>query len=62
LQILSTGKVFDVILLDYHMPYMDGLETIEKIRLQFKTPIKQNIVLLHNSSDDEKIISTWEKI
>jgi CheY-like chemotaxis protein/HPt (histidine-containing phosphotransfer) domain-containing protein len=61
LQILSTGKVFDVILLDYYIPYMDGLETIEKIRLQFKTPVKQNIVLLHNSSDDEKIISTCEK-
>jgi len=61
LQILSAGKTFDVILLDYYMPYMDGLETIEKIRLKFKSLEKQNIVLLHSSSDDEKIISTCEK-
>jgi PAS domain S-box-containing protein len=61
LQILSTGKIYDTILLDYHMPYMDGLETIEKIRLKFNTLEKQNIVLLHSSSDDEKIISTCEK-
>ena len=61
LQILSSGKKYDVILLDYHMPYMDGLETIEKIRLQFKSIEKQNIVLLHSSSDDENITSTCEK-
>ncbi len=62
LQLLSEGKTYDVILMDYHMPYMDGLETIEKIRTGFGyTPEEQPIVLLHSSSDDERIFSACEK-
>lgn len=61
LQLLSEGKRYDVILMDYHMPYMDGLETIEKIRKTFEpNPEDQPIMLLHSSSDDEKIIKICE--
>jgi len=47
--------------MDYHMPYMDGLETIRKVRESFfRTDIEQPVILLHSSSDDGKIIADWE--
>lgn len=61
LQLISKGRRYDVIIMDYHMPYMDGLETIEKIRKGFNAnQEEQPIILLHSSSDDEKIIKTCE--
>ena len=63
LQLLSTGKRFDVILMDFHMPYMDGLETIRKIRESFfKTAKEQPILLLSSSSDNENVIKTCEEL
>ncbi|HEX8608779.1 MAG TPA: response regulator, partial [Pedobacter sp.] len=54
LQFLAKGVEYDAIIMDYHMPYMDGLETIRKIRANFETEGKeQQIILLHSSSDDE---------
>jgi PAS domain S-box-containing protein len=54
LQFLAKGEKYDAIIMDYHMPYMDGLETIRKIRTSFETAGKeQQIILLHSSSDDE---------
>ncbi|RKD20283.1 hybrid sensor histidine kinase/response regulator [Pelobium manganitolerans] len=62
LQLLTEGKHFDVVLMDYHMPYMDGLETIQKIRQSFAShPEDLPIMLLHSSSDDEKIIKICEE-
>jgi CheY-like chemotaxis protein len=62
LQLLTEGKRYDVILMDYHMPYMDGLETIQKIRQSFEqNPEDQPIMLLHSSSDDDKIIQVCEQ-
>jgi PAS domain S-box-containing protein len=63
LQLLARQKQYDVILMDYHMPYMDGLETIEKIRANFSSPTeKQAIILLHSSSDDERLIKASESL
>ncbi|GAB4036096.1 response regulator [Spirosoma gilvum] len=63
LQLLGRNKHFDVILMDYHMPFMDGLETIEKIRTHFSsTAEEQVVILLHSSSDDERIIRSSESL
>jgi PAS domain S-box-containing protein len=54
LQFLAKGEEYDAIIMDYHMPYMDGLETIRKIRSSFESGGKeQQIILLHSSSDDD---------
>ncbi|MGM9478150.1 PAS domain S-box protein [Pedobacter sp. GSP4] len=57
LQLLATGEVYDAVLLDYHMQYMDGLETAAKIRENFSFDAGEiPIILLHSSADDGKII------
>ncbi|TXD75936.1 PAS domain-containing hybrid sensor histidine kinase/response regulator [Algoriphagus ratkowskyi] len=63
LQLLASGESFDVVLMDYHMPFMDGLETIRKMRENF--PVaggEQSIMLLHSSSDDQKIIDSCREL
>ncbi|MDO9154980.1 MAG: response regulator [Paludibacter sp.] len=56
IKILETAASFDVIICDYHMPYIDGLETIKLIRERLKyTPEKLPIILLHSSSDDAEL-------
>ena len=51
---LKAGKTYDVILMDYHMPVMDGIETIRNIRNDLNLT-ELPIMLLHSSSDDESI-------
>lgn len=63
LKILESEGLFDVVIVDYHMPYFNGLETIKMIRDQLKmTPEKQPIILLHSSSDDQIIHQECKKL
>ena len=63
LQLVSQTNHFDVILMDYHMPFMDGLETIGKIRTNLPpSESEQFIILLHSSSDDERIGTACEAL
>ncbi|WP_200977581.1 PAS domain S-box protein [Echinicola sp. 20G] len=59
IQKLIDGEKFDVILMDYHMPYMNGIETIRKIRESFE---HQPIIFLHSSSDDENILRACKEL
>ncbi|PQJ11859.1 hybrid sensor histidine kinase/response regulator [Flavipsychrobacter stenotrophus] len=63
LQILDNGVRFDAILMDYHMPYMDGIETIRKIKENFNyDQAQQPVILLYSSSSDERIIKACDEL
>ena len=56
LNVIENSKAFDVIVCDYHMPYIDGLETVKMIREKLELPPeKQPVILLHSSSDDVEL-------
>lgn len=53
---LTEDAHFDVIIMDFHMPIMDGLETIKKIKqLQSNQNIEPSYIILYSSSDDERL-------
>jgi len=63
LDLIEKSKPFDLIIVDYHMPEMNGLETIRLIRKQLNlSPEKQPIILLHSSSDDVDIYEECKKL
>jgi len=56
-------KPFDLIIVDYHMPYLNGIDTIRMIREKLKlSPEMQPIVLLHSSSDDFELYEECKKL
>lgn len=61
LELLAVNKDYDVLIIDYHMPHMDGLETIRQIREQPDAPYAAApVILLHSSADDETVIRACE--
>lgn len=55
LDIIKNEEPFDVIICDYHMPEMDGLETIRRIRENHSSgtsTTRQPVILLLSSSDN----------
>jgi len=62
LQILLKGEHFDVILMDYHMPIISGLETIDKIKQLFNERNETSpLVILHTSSEEHDVINSFRK-
>ncbi|MFV0191445.1 response regulator [Empedobacter falsenii] len=63
LQKVLNGEVYDVILMDYHMPVLNGLETIQKIKEYVESKqTKIPLVLLHSSSEDEFLIQKAKEL
>lgn len=63
LMILSDNAEFDVIIMDYHMPIMDGVETVRKIKeLQASLDKEQAFIILYSSSDDEKLRNACKEL
>ncbi|MDN4010983.1 response regulator [Chryseobacterium gambrini] len=61
-QILLAGERFDIILMDYHMPVISGLETIEKIKGLFsKQKETSPLVILHTSSEEHDVINSFRQ-
>jgi len=54
IKILEDEKPFDAFIVDYHMPYINGIDTIKLIqRNKNFDKNQQSIILLHSSSDDQ---------
>ena len=63
LKFIEKSDPFDVIIVDYHMPYLNGLETIGMIRGKLNlSPERQPVILLHSSADDLKIYEECKKL
>ncbi len=63
LKIIERSKAFDAIIVDYHMPYLNGIDTIRMIREQLVLPPeKQPVILLHSSSDDLALYDECKKL
>lgn len=56
LLLMKDNPGFDVIIMDYHMPIMDGIETIKKIKgLQTLGDDEPPFIVLYSSSDDDQL-------
>lgn len=62
MQILMQGERFDVILMDYHMPVLTGLETIEKIKDLYKEHSQLiPLIVLHTSSEEHEVFTSFRQ-
>lgn len=62
LEKLKQDDSIDVVISDFHMPYMDGLEVIRRTREELKLSEDDlKIILLHSSSDDKSINRACKK-
>ncbi|WP_425421891.1 response regulator [Phaeodactylibacter xiamenensis] len=62
LEKLKHDSSIDVLITDYHMPYMDGIEVIRRIREELElTADDLKIILLHSASDDRLINKACKK-
>lgn len=61
ISILQTGRKFDALIIDYHMPKADGIETIRTIRTSID-PLNQPVILLCNSSEDAIVQAACEEL
>lgn len=53
---IKKSNMYDVIIMDYNMPMMNGIEVIRYIREKMSIPKdEQPIIFLHSSSDDNRI-------
>ena len=53
---IRSSSMYDVIIMDYNMPMMNGIEVIRYIREKMNIPKEeQPIIFLHSSSDDNRI-------
>jgi PAS domain S-box-containing protein len=63
LQLLDKEGHFDAVIMDYHMPHINGLETIRKMRDSFNEKEKEMpVILLYSSSDDGTIIKACDEL
>ncbi|MBW3468574.1 PAS domain-containing protein [Arthrospiribacter ruber] len=60
---LSQNKDYDLALVDYHMPYVDGVQVIEKIRQELSlTPDTLPIMIMGYFSDSEHLRKSIDRL
>ena len=53
---VKAGAVYDVVIMDYYMPGINGLDTIRQLREILPRDGSAPFILLHSSAEDEQII------
>ena len=60
---ISEKTRYDLILMDYNMPYLDGIETVRNTRNKLKKSGYQlPIVLLNNSTEEDDLDNIMEDL
>ncbi|NBA88590.1 response regulator [Emticicia sp. CRIBPO] len=63
IEILQSGQKFDLMIVDYHMPYIDGLETVREIRKNPEFSVeKLPVLMLYSSASDDYISQESQKL
>ncbi|NTW23979.1 MAG: response regulator [Lentimicrobium sp.] len=61
--LMGSGRVYDLVIMDYNMPGMNGLDVIRVIRDRFKKRLtEQPVIFLFSSSDNEKILQESKRL
>lgn len=56
LQLIEKNRNYDLVIVDYQMPYMDGLDVIRNIRKKLNlSPAEQPIIMMYSSINNEYI-------
>ena len=62
LEILTKNRRFDLLIIDYHMPYMNGIEVVKTIREKFEISARElPVILLHSSAENEDLRKACQK-
>jgi len=56
----SRSEYFQAILLDYQMPHIDGLQTLQRMRETF--PLLPPVIFLHSSANDEQTLQAAREL
>ncbi|MDQ1089569.1 PAS domain-containing protein [Siphonobacter sp. SORGH_AS_1065] len=60
---LAAKETFDIIIMDYHMPYLNGIETLSSLRrIHSYDSQRQPVVLLYTSSEDEAVEKACQQL
>lgn len=62
LQLIMDGEEYGLILVDYHMPILSGVETISRMKKVFEAKNKTvPLIILHTSSEEHEILNHLKK-
>ena len=63
LKIIEEEENFDIILCDYHMPYLDGFETVKMIREKLKISSESlPVIMLHSSAEEADLHYKFQEL
>lgn len=63
IEMFNNNKTYDVIIVDFHMPEMDGIQVIKKLKeIHARKSNNELFVMLYSSSSEQELINQCEQI